>query len=301
MLKCMPYSLNPYLPRLRARAVRFVRCEGQGVREVARHLGVHASTITRWVHAAPADGRINELPTRSSRPHHHPRAIADEIVERILVVRRTWGRCAEVVHAQLLKEGRTVSLSTVKRILLRHGLIRRRSPYKMWHQSGERPPVEKAGDLVEMDTIHLWIAHRFENFIVTLLDCWSRWAYARALPRISAEASARIALAAQQRATFRFATIQSDHGAEFTSHFTERVGKAGVRHRHIRVRQPNDNAHIERFNRTLQEELSDDLHRYRSNVPRLNDALGRYLTYYNEQRPHLGLQCRTPAEVLRRS
>ncbi len=297
----VPYSVNPFLPRLRALAVRRVRESGAGVRQTARHVGVAPSTVSRWMRKAPAAVLATTIPTQSSRPHSCPHATPDCIVERILVLRRTYGRCAEVVHAQLAKERLTVSLSTVKRILYRHGLIARRSPYKHWHVSGERPKAEKAGDLVEMDSIHLWVAHRLENFIVTVLDCFSRWAYARAMPRLSSERSVRVLFEARQLASFPIATVQSDYGSEFSSYFTQRVEKAGMRHRHIRVRQPNDNAHIERFNRTLQEELAGDLLRYRDNVRRLNESLGRYLTYYNEERLHLGLGCSTPAEVLRRS
>jgi transposase InsO family protein len=222
-------------------------------------------------------------------------------VERILVLRRTYGRCAEVVHAMLLREGVTVSLSTVKRVLLRHGMIRQRSPYKRWHQSGERPKVEKPGDLVEIDSIHVWQRGHYVSFIIAALDCFSRWAYARVLPGLACPASARILFAAQKASGVQFQTVQSDHGPEFTSFFTMRLNKAGIQHRHIRVRKPNDNAHIERFNRTLQEDLAGDLQRFGHNVQRLNHTVIRYLDYYNEQRPHLGLGCSTPAEVLRSS
>jgi len=294
----VPYTINPYLPKLRATAVRRIREHGVSVRQMARNVGVAPSTVTRWLRRAPVLAMVNELPTRSSRPRSCPHATPDSIVERILVLRRTYGRCAEVVHAMLVREGITVSLSTVKRILLRHGMIRQRSPWKHWHQSGERPKAEKPGDLVEMDSIHVWLRGHYVSFIMTVLDCFSRWAFARAMPRLGCPASARILFAAQKQSGVAFRTVQSDHGTEFTGFFTMRLHKAGIQHRHIRVRKPNDNAHIERFNRTLQEELADDLNRFGHNVQRLNHTLIRYLTYYNEQRPHLGLGCSTPVEVL---
>ena len=282
-------------------AVRRIRERGIGVRQMARNVGVAPSTVSRWMQQAPATESVNEIPTRSSRPHSCPHATPDSIVKRILVLRRTYGRCSEVIHAMLQREGITVSLSTVKRVLMRHGMIRRRSPHKPWYQSGERPIAEKPGDLVEMDSIHVYLRGHYVSFIMTVLDCFSRWAFARAMPRLGCPATARILFAAQKQSGFAFRTVQSDHGSEFQSFFTGRLNTAGIRHRHIRVRKPNDNAHIERFNRTLQEELSDELNRFGHNVQRLNHSLIRYLTYYNEQRPHLGLGCSTPAEVLRRS
>lgn len=293
--------MNPYLPKVRAQAVRQIHERGAGVRFVARQYGVAPSTLSRWLARSPAGARSTVIPTLSSRPHSCPHATPKLIVERIRQLRLERGRCAEVIHAQLTMEGTRVSLSTVKRVLMREGLLRRYAPNKVWHQSGERPTIEKAGDLVELDSIHLWIAPKATHFIVTLLDCFSRWAYARAMPRITCERSVQTVFAAQKLVPFRFATVQSDYGAEFSGYFTERVQKAGMRHRHIRVRQPNDNAHIERFNRTIQEELAEDINRFRDDVPKLNLAIGRYLTYYNEQRPHLGLDCRTPTEVLRSS
>ncbi len=297
----MAYSMNPYLPTVRAKAVRQLQERDESIHIVARRFGVAPSTICRWLARAPRAGSVSAIPTLSSRPRSCPHATPGSIVERIRALRLARGRCAEVIHATLTREGTTVSLSTVKRILTREGLVRRYAPNKVWHQSGERPVVAKAGDLVEMDSIHLWITPKATHFILTLLDCFSRWAYARAMPRMTCERSVQTVFAAQQLVSFRFATIQSDHGTEFSGYFTERVQKAGMRHRHIRVRKPNDNAHIERFNRTIQDELSEDINRFRDDVPRLNEAIRRYLTYYNEQRPHLGLGCQTPAEVLRRS
>ncbi len=54
-------------------------------------------------------------------------------------------------------------------------------------------------------------------------------------------------------------------------------------------------------NRTIQEDLAEELRRFPHNVQRLNRVIIPYLTYYNEQRPHLGLERLTPSEVLLRS
>ncbi|MBT5017027.1 helix-turn-helix domain-containing protein [Candidatus Peregrinibacteria bacterium] len=44
----MSYTLNPHLPKVRAKAVNMVR-DGRGVREVSRYFGVFPSTVSRWV------------------------------------------------------------------------------------------------------------------------------------------------------------------------------------------------------------------------------------------------------------
>lgn len=296
----MPYTLNPYLPRVRAVAVRYVRERGWTIRKTARYLGVQPSSVSRWLARAP-QGPVTTIPTLSSRPHCSPHATGQTIVDRIVTLRQERGRCAEVLHAQLLREGISIHVSTVKRILAREGLLQKRSPHKHWHQSGVRPQAATAGDLVEIDSIHLMTPHTARTYIITLIDCFSRWAYAHALPRITAPAAVQVVDRARKRAPFVFACVQSDHGSEFSTHFTRRLMVWHIRHRHSRVRQPNDNAHVERFNRTLQDELRTDILCYQDNLRKLNALLEDYLLYYNTKRLHLGLGCRTPNEVLQRS
>lgn len=103
---------------------------------------------------------------------------------------------------------------------------------------------------------------------------------------------------AKEKASFEFRMLQSDHGSEFSTWFTENIGVLGIAHRHSRVRQSNDNAHIERFNRTIQEECLDEVLQF----PDLfRKAIREYLPYYNNERLHLGIEMRTPAQVLQRS
>lgn len=287
----MPYTQNPRLPRLRAQAVALVR-QGQSVTDVARHFGYTKSAVSKWCRKVPAGGAWL-IPTRSARPRHHPNAVSPEIKERIVALRRELhGRCGEVIHQHLLDEGRQVSLRTVQRVLDRAGLLKKRSPWKRLHRSPERPLVAQPGDLVQLDTIHFMKNQHERLYVYTLLDVCSRWAYARASARATTWASTRFVREAQAQAPFAFRMLQSDHGSEFSQHFSERVKLA---HRHSRVRQPNDNAHLERFNRTLQDEC---LRRLPPDVRTINRLLPRYLTYYNDQRKHLGLNLLTPTGVL---
>lgn len=70
----------------------------------------------------------------------------------------------------------------------------------------------------------------------------------------------------------------------------------GIGHRHARVRQANDNAHIERFNRTIQEECLDRVPR---DFKSYQKAVKKYLTYYNNgARSHMGIDFMTPLQKL---
>ena len=234
------------------------------------------------------------IPTLSSRPKSHPHALKEEVVEKIVAVRKKRGRCAEVVHQELLNQGVSVGLSSVKRTLDRQGLTKKKSPWKRYHSSCVRPLVACPGDLVMVDTIHLMVSPKKRIYVYTLIDVYSRWTYAWAVDRISARKSTVFLKRAQEVAGFEFRCIQSDHGPEFSMHFTERIK---ILHRHSRLGKPNDNAHIERFNRTIQEECLDMLP---VSVRRLNLGIKKYLPYYNEERLHMGILLKTPSQMIPR-
>ncbi len=289
----MAYSKNPQLPRVRREAAALVR-KGWSARKVGRYLGFHHTAIMRWVRESQKIG-YHPIPTKSSKPKSNPNALPKEVVQKIVTLRLATGRCAEVLHKQLDTLGIEVSVSSVKRTLDRHHLTRKRSPWKRWHHSAPRPEAALPGALVEIDTIHLMVNQRERIYVYTLIDVHSRWAYAKAYKKIKAGNTLLFVKEAQQRAPFLFQHLQTDHGPEFGKWFVRQVK---IRHRHSRVRRPNDNAHLERFNRTLQEECID---RLPPNVRTINRALKKYLAYYNDERLHLGINLKTPSEVVRSS
>ena len=123
------------------------------------------------------------------------------------------------------------------------------------------------------------------------MDVFSRWAHAFATERINTHRSLYFVRRAIKNSPFQFTCLQSDNGPEFSQNFTERIK---IIHRHSRVRRPNDNGHLERFNRTIQEEL---LNKLPMNVKTYNKHLPEYLRYYNEERLHLGINLKTPTQV----
>src|SRR3989338_11240775 len=104
------YSTHLSLPRVRRDAATFAR--RYGVRVAARRFGVHPGTISKWVKKASLIG-LHPIPTLSSRPHGSPRALAEETVLAIIRERQGRGRCAEVVHQTVIRQGILVSLSSV--------------------------------------------------------------------------------------------------------------------------------------------------------------------------------------------
>jgi transposase InsO family protein len=286
----MAYTKNPYLPRVRRDAADMVR-QGFTPTEVGRRFGVGSSTICKWVKKAQILG-YRPIPTLSSKPKSHPEQLSQDVVRKIVEKRIALRRSAEVVHRALEEEGVFVSLSSVKRTLDREHLIRKRSPWKRYHPPSPRPSADHPGALVQADTVHLAIHGKTVLYVYTLIDLHSRWAYAWCSRKANARTSLTFLKHAQVAAPFLFDCIQTDNGSEWSTHFTERVQ---IRHRHSRVRQSNDNAHVERFNRTLREECLDALP---VDLPTINRALPKYLRQYVQTRHHFGLGLKTPAQFL---
>ena len=278
------------MPKVRRDAAAMVG-KGYTVTQVARRYGVGTSTISKWVKKATVIG-LHPIPTKSSRPHRHPKQLSDDLVWKISHKRLLTRRCAEVVHQELLNEGIVVSLPSVKRTLDRTGLLKKRSPWKRYHPSVERPIPLKPGDLVQIDTIHTMQSEKKRMYTFVLIDVYSRWVYAKSYQRMNAATTLRFVREAERHAAFRFRMLQSDHGPEFGKWFVSQIQKG---HRYTRIGKPNDNAHIERVNRTLQEECLDGELR----TPRAyNRALKKYLVHYNERRLHLGIGLRAPIQLI---
>jgi len=276
------------MPAIRREAAQLVY-RGWSTRKVARHFGFSQSVIVKWVKKSKVLG-YHPIPTKSSRPLHHPKQLSEELVQKIVALRLKTKRTSEVVHQHLLNEGVRVSLNSVRRTIDRHGLMKKRNPWKRYHPPVDRPYPLKSGDLVQIDTIHRMIDKKNRLYVFVLIDVYSRWVYARAYTKIGGKQTIKFVNEAQRHSVFNFNMLQSDHGPEFSNWFVARISK---KHRYTRIGKPNDNAHIERVNRTIQEECLDKLP---NNVSKINCELKKYLQYYNYERLHLSLNLKTPSQ-----
>jgi transposase-like protein len=82
--------------------------------------------------------------------------------------------------------------------------------------------------------------------------------------------------------------VQTDNGSEFHRYFEATRMKLGLDHYWSRPKTPKDNAHLERFNRTIQEEFIA-LGNMTADVVSFNRKLTGWLIEYNFRRPHQAL------------
>lgn len=316
------YTIKSKEAKARGEAVRRVIFEKVPVSTVASCFGVNRTTIWRWIKRWREinsnvetknwnrPNRVKNLreenfcwsiPSKSSAPHTHPRRISPEVEARILKLRDTTPRCAEVLQYELSLEGISVSISTIKRILERRNRLNKWSKWKKKRPHTERSLADHPGALVEVDTVHCVDKLTGKRkYITTVIDLYTRLSYASCSPRILPGYAAKTVILAQRAFGFKFDVVQSDNGQEFSSYFSQKMAQAGIKHRHTRVRQPNDNAHIERFNRTLREECIGYHISCKLSCDDMNSKLRNYLDYYNFRRHHMGIKFKTPYSMLQR-
>lgn len=321
----MAYSINPNLPKARATALRLLVEDQVPLAVVARKCGVHRTTIWRWQrkwqrlnehvqltnHNRPSrqpGARFRssavrwQIATERSTPKTSPRAVSETVVRAVLAVREELRRCAEVVWwycAHRLKL--SVSLSSVRRILRRHHCFDGARKPRVKRDNPKRPVPTRPGELVQTDTVHHVDPHTGKRvYYYTVIDLYSRMAYAMRSTMLRQGLAVQAVRRAQTQFGVPFAMVQADNGPEYQTYFEQQLKRAGIQTRHSRIHRPNDNAHIERFNRTIQTECIG--YYWRKSVPlsRQQAKLTAWLAYYNTQRVHLGIQMRTPSEMLQR-
>ncbi len=93
--------------------------------------------------------------------------------------------------------------------------------------------------------------------------------------------------------------VLSDNGSEFLGHFQRHLEQQQITHWWTYPRCPRMNAHVERFNRTLQDEFVDYHESLLFNdIAEFNRKLGDYLVQYNTRRPHHALALNSPVQYL---
>lgn len=321
----MSYCTGKNIEIARGKAVKMLVLEKKPVGAVADRFGVHRSTIWRWYQkwkkinnhiqfinpvrrqylgVSPYKYGICKwrIESESSSPKHQ-HMLGEDLVQLVLDVRDQIKRCAEVVWHHINKIlCINISLSSVRRILKRHHrMVKLKYHRNRRYKSIPRPRILGPGDLVEIDTIHLFNPiSKQKRYVYTVIDLYTRMAYARVYEDLKPGHSIDTITEAEQYFGFKFKTVQSDNGLEFARYFETRLEAKGVKIRHTRLGRPNDNAHIERFNRTIQEECTGPYYLESEPLKKLDNKILNYIDFYNYKRIHLGLEYRTPAEMLHR-
>ncbi|MEW6011883.1 MAG: integrase core domain-containing protein [Elusimicrobiota bacterium] len=154
-----------------------------------------------------------------------------------------------------------------------------------------------SGDLIQIDSISIFEGG-IKRYLITAIDLKSRFGFAYAYNSLSSLSARDFMEKYRKLSLYEVRRVQTDNGSEFEKHFRNYISKENIIHYHNYPRHPQSNGCIERFNRTLQEQYVYWNIEILRDTDKFNAGLMDYLLWYNTQKPHKGLNGKTPMEYI---
>ena len=293
------------------------------VSEACRQRGVSRTQFYEYKRRFQTHGLegLRDLP-----PIHksHPMTTPPEVVERILdlsLAHPAWG-CDRLSDTMKL-EGNYVSAPTIQNILNQSGMgtrydrwlklegraseeaipltgeqvafIEKQNPcFRERHVQSSRP-----GELLNQDTFYVGhLKGVGKVYLHAVVDTYS--SYAWGFLHVSKQPEAAVAVLHNDVLPFYrdrnipVSAVLTDNGREFcgkdTHPYELYLELNDIQHRTSKVRHPQTNGFVERFNRTALDEFFRQAFRQKfyESVEQLQEDLNRWLEHYNTERPHQG-------------
>lgn len=284
--------------------IKALRKYGGNISLAAQELGLARSTLWRWKQRSSQHGRylaIYRTKRKSTRPHHISYILTQQEKSDIIALRKARGWTAEKIKVHLKLK---VAHRTIHRFLRRVGMVK----VGGYHR---RPRFQK--------TVHMHVKNvttigylQMDVKVVTpelsglpwtcfeyaVIDIYSRYKEAVILNQLDQDGAMAALLEIMPKLPFKPVFIQTDNGLEFQARFQKFCTDMGLKHHLIHKSSPNENAVIERSFPTDEEEFYFRIKDRPEHYDDLRQQLAVYLKYYNYERLHLGINLKTPAEVV---
>ena len=256
------------------------------------------------------NGREEDLLPQKRGPKWKTRRPLPFIENKVIALRERGMNRYEINH--VLKptlKALTPSPSGVYNILKRNGLNRLKPAMKA---NKRRIIKKKAGELGHIDTHHLSkcliVGQSTKRYLVCVIDACTRIAWAEVVEDLKSLtvmfATLRCLNIIADSYNIRFAEVLTDNGPEVGTKTSSRKAQhpfermlmeLGIKHRYTRPYRPQTNGKVERFWRTIEDDLFHET--TFDSVEHLKEELLQYMYYYNHERPHQGLDGETPNTV----
>jgi len=281
-------------------AVQAVLVEGRSIREVASATGRSKSWVHRHVALYRAGGAEALIPERRG-PKTSPNQTPVELENVIVALRKELDELgldagARTIAYHLGRQGLEVpALSTIHRVLVRRGFVIPQ-PQKRPRSSWIRFESDLPNECWQSDMTHWHLSEDRHVEIINFIDDYSRAVLASvAVPVATAPEVVRLFLATAS--TYGLpASVLSDNGAIYTANYRGAstgleidLTALGITFKHGKPYHPQTQGKVERYHLTLKKWL-----RKRPCVETLDELqvqIDRFVTYYNEVRPHQARGC----------
>lgn len=265
---------------------------------LCREFGITRKTGYKWVERYKENADLSD---KSRKPFTIANRTPIETEERIVVLRAEnpgWG--AKKLKEVLERQGHEIPcVKTVNNILNRYGCISAEESRK--HQAFTRFEKEHCNEMWQTDFKgEFRMADNNYCYPLNIFDDHSRFVI-KIAPALS---TANKVIPAFRSAFCEYGmpnSVLSDNGAQFAgfrqgyTRFEKWLMNHDVLPIHGRIKHPQTQGKIERFHRTMQEELLK--HTVMENIDDANNKFQLWREKYNNIRPHEALGMKCPAEV----
>jgi len=305
------------------------------VSEACRRRGMDRASFYEWKRRFQTHGLegLKDLPPIAKT---HPQAVAAEVEERIVALaleHPSYG-CNKIEKLNSL-EGPYISNVTIQKILIEHGLGSRYERWLALEKKSAEEGIELSGDqityieklnpsfkerhvessgpgqLLSQDTFFVGTLKGVGRvYMHTVIDTYGSFAFGFLHTTKQPEAAVAVVhnevLPFYEEHGIPVKAILTDNGREYCgtqAHPYELYLELNdIEHRRTKVRSPQTNGFVERFNRTVLDEFYRIVFRQKlyEEVETLQKDLDKWLHEYNYERPHLGYrnQGRRPWETI---
>ncbi len=277
--------------------------ERRSCREVARAHGVSKSWVAQLVARYRAGG-YEALTPRSKAAKKVANRSSAELEDRIVTLRKQLADAgfdagAQTIHYHLSRvDPAPPSPSTIWRILKRRGFVTA-EPHKRPKSSYVRFEASLPNEMWQSDVTFWELADGTKAEILNFLDDFSRVCVASKALAVTAAPDVVATLYEAGGAWGLPASVLTDNGCIYTSAYRHgysamesELFHLGIDYKHSRPHHPQTCGKVERFHQTLKRFLAKQPRA--DTIEQLQAQVDRFVTYYNEVRPHRAKGRSTP-------
>jgi len=266
------------------------RLKGISTTKLCQAQGISRMTVSNLVRGYKEDGWDGLKDHKTGRPETVLNRNAEII---ILDLRERFGYGACMIEQLLKRKGFSISHRQIEKVLIRNNLVVP-NPKKQKSRKWVRYELPNPNDLWHTD----WSYDPFtgKNLSVYIDDKTRLITSCGIFQRATAEVT--VALLRSGIAEYgKPKAVMTDHGTQYyaarseakqeNTQFRKALNILGIKHYLARVNRPQTNGKVERFFLTYKTEFAT------GTFTNINE----FISHYNENRPHMSLNYKTPKEV----
>jgi transposase InsO family protein len=289
-------------PEEKAEIIELVRASPDGINKTLKSLNIHKTTFYNWCYAYDEGGTEALYPRRRTKQQWNqiPDDVKAYVVTFALKPENVELSSREIALRITDKTKTYISESSVYRILKKRGLIKQAEHYYVFAADEFHTKTIVPNQMWQTDFTYFKIIGRGWYYLSTVIDDYSRyiihWELCESMKWTDAGRTIATAMKKAGLRKGQAPKLLSDNGPgyvarEYGNYLEKEFGMQKI---HGAPMHPQTQGKIERYHKTIKSVVK--LHNYYC-PEELENAIAKFVDYYNNQRYHESLKNCTPAQV----